>query len=331
MYWLHILLLIVFFGVACALWSILPRWQLNKFYSDITCPRDKAVVEDSFRKTIAQFFAGLMLIFGFFLTVQELLDVRRATSAQLLEVQKQRIANQFSRALGHVADESLHTRIGGIYTLEQVAQAELVYRNPVMNLLSTYVATNECLNQLNSDIRAAVIVLGRRTNKEVESHIPDLRHSCLKRVNLAGVDLSDLIFSGADFNQANLRDAHLDRSQFIDAQFKGADLRSVSAIDAKFTRADFRSISDRVANLGGADLSGAKLTGAKLQGANMRGTKLVNAVLAYANVSDADLSNADLSGANLHNIYGLSDKQISSMKCDKLTKLPHGHSPTKCR
>ena len=63
----------------------------------------------------------------------------------------------------------------------------------------------------------------------------------------------------------------------------------------------------------------------------MRSAKFINADLSYAQLSGADVSQADFGGANLTRALGLSDEQISSMKCNDSTKMPVGHSTSECK
>lgn len=101
----------------------------------------------------------------------------------------------------------------------------------------------------------------------------------LKRVGLAGIDLSGANLEGVDFSRADL---------------DGANLR-----DANLKNANLQSASLRQANLEGADLSNARLHKADLTGARLSGATLERAELALAELVEADVTNATLRGARL--------------------------------
>jgi hypothetical protein len=113
--------------------------------------------------------------------------------------------------------------------------------------------------------------------------VADLRGAHLVRTNLQRADLR-----GADLRGANLGRADLEGANLTGANLTGAVLR-----DADLTRAD----------LTGADLTGADLTGADLTRANLTGADLTGADLTGADLTRANLRNADLTDANLRGVY----------------------------
>ncbi|MGP1385583.1 MAG: pentapeptide repeat-containing protein [Thainema sp.] len=123
--------------------------------------------------------------------------------------------------------------------------------------------------------------------------------------NLAGADLSGLIFREAWLNRANLRNANLRGTDFSgatyleEADLRGADLsgalfQATIAEQANFTEAVLRGVNFQYANLSGANLSNADL-----QGAVMENTNLSGANLSGTNLEGVTLAHADLTGANL--------------------------------
>ncbi|MEB3231388.1 MAG: pentapeptide repeat-containing protein [Leptolyngbyaceae bacterium] len=133
----------------------------------------------------------------------------------------------------------------------------------------------------------------------------DLRAVHWPGINLAGADLSGMIFresflEGANFQGANLRGADLSGATYVDdANFRGADLtgalllatyaRRANFAGAKLQDAQLQSANLIGANLSGADLAGADLTDASLVGANLDNWVNPPAYLDRANLTDANL------------------------------------------
>jgi hypothetical protein len=76
-------------------------------------------------------------------------------------------------------------------------------------------------------------------------------------------------------------------------------------------------------DLSKADLSGADLSLIDLENANLHGAVLFKAYLVATNLSGAFLKDADVRGANMTSAIGLTDSQVSDMRGDFTTVLPH--------
>jgi uncharacterized protein YjbI with pentapeptide repeats len=98
----------------------------------------------------------------------------------------------------------------------------------------------------------------------------DLSNSCLKNLDLTGLNLSFSILYGADckntnFTNTNLYCANFHSANLRGANFTNADLRYAILIEANLEGADFTNADLRYANLHGIDLKRAKSTeGAKI-------------------------------------------------------------------
>ena len=110
------------------------------------------------------------------------------------------------------------------------------------------------------------------------SAAPDNEADCDARPD-PGVNWSNCLFEGADFNGLNLSGGKL----------RNVRLRGAKLVGTKFTAADLA-----YAELVQSDLSYANLIGVNLLGANLR-----SAELGHANLNGADLAYADLSSANI--------------------------------
>ncbi|MBD2691054.1 pentapeptide repeat-containing protein [Anabaena catenula] len=96
----------------------------------------------------------------------------------------------------------------------------------------------------------------------------DLSNSCLKKLDLTGLNLSFSILYGADcentnFTNTNLYCANFHSADLRGADFTNADLRYAILIGANLRGADFTNADLRYINLHGVDLTYSKTEGAK--------------------------------------------------------------------
>ena len=323
-------LIVLFLFFFVLIWWRLPRWQLDHLYPDITKAKDRADAEDAFRKTLSQVFSGLLLLVSLWLTLQQLLDVRWTTSQQLLSSQAQQHADQFSRALDRMSSPSLSSQIGGVYSLEAIAQIDPKYHSIMVEVLSEEIRSRLTSHiDLDPVIHAALISLGRRDTK-LDVRLPDLQKANLEAFLLNGAKLHRLNLNWANFKRATLKEADFEGSLLSKADFSAGNLEGIHAIRVKFVGAIFRAANDRVANLSRGDFSGADMAHADLRGAYLRDAKFIGANLRFAQLADADVAGADFSKARLESALGLSSEQVATMKCDAATKLPVGLSSEEC-
>jgi hypothetical protein len=136
-------LIIVLIAAAAWFWWRFPRWQLQKFHPDIIDAAERADAEDKFRRTLGQVLGGGAILAGLVLTFVEIEDARKASRAQVENLSKQQVTQQFSKAVELLGEQSLAERLGGIYSLQQVAQQSEDYYGPVMETLTAYVRNAE--------------------------------------------------------------------------------------------------------------------------------------------------------------------------------------------
>jgi uncharacterized protein YjbI with pentapeptide repeats len=153
----------------------------------------------------------------------------------------------------------------------------------------------------------------------------DFRKLHLFKVDLSGVDLSELDFSGTSLLQANLSGANLYKADLSNAILQEADFSGANLIEANLKNKKLPQTNFSGANLSGANLSGVKLSRTNLSEANLSGTNLSGAEfhvstiinntnfrlsnlrgsdlrgldLSFNNFSGANLAGANLAGANL--------------------------------
>ncbi|WP_460695683.1 pentapeptide repeat-containing protein [Nocardia thraciensis] len=239
------------------------------------------------------------------------------------------VADRFNKAVEHLGvANSLDVRLGGIYSLEQVARDSPPEQPTVIDVLAAFVRSHaripddgQC-GPANApiDIQAAVTVIGRRALDRGPQRPIDLSRVCL-----IGIDFRGLRFPGAVMTDSILRDSILADVDLSRADLAHADLSSNGGLFVRLFVAPSMS-GGHGANLAGADLSTAKLTATPLAGADLRGASLSGADLGWASLSDAKLSAAVLSGATLDKAH-LDGADLTDTTYDDRTVWPAGFLP----
>jgi uncharacterized protein YjbI with pentapeptide repeats len=291
------------------LWWWLPRWQVNHLRLTIYDPKAWADVEDNFRKTITQLFAGLVTLFAGIVALSAAVIAYLQLSQQQKASHDLLISNQVSKGFEQLGNATPVIRLGGIYALEGVMNTSEQYHQPVLEALSAFVrdGTNPKTGAKtgegppSTDIQAALTVIGRRKIIEPEkplnltnAHIPKAQ---LSDANLIGVDLSHANLSGADLSGANLTGANL-----TGVDLTGVDLHSANLPGARLSGISLSAAKLNHANLTDASLSFVDLSNADLSNANLRGVHMLRSNLRGANLSAANLSGVDLGGADLRDV-----------------------------
>ncbi|RZM77180.1 pentapeptide repeat-containing protein [Leptolyngbya iicbica] len=272
----------------------LPNWQVSQ--TQIS-GKDKAALENEYRKTAIQALGGLFFLVTAGLTLKNI----RLT-------EDKNVTDRFAKAVEMLADEKLEVRLGGVYSLERIARDSRKDHPVVMEVLTAFIRKKTQSgeygkpNKPRQEVQSALTVIGRRETT-FDSH--------------------PLVLSGAYLKGAELRKARLE----------GADLEWVNLENATLSYARLEGTRFRYAHLQGAILQGAYLQGADLQearleGANLSQTILESALLCSANLEGASLSQTILEGtflcsANLEGAVDFTEKQLAQAKLC-CTFLPEG-------
>jgi hypothetical protein len=276
------ILVLVAVGIVIV-WKV-PKQQV-KAYSEITSSKERAMVEDAFRKTLSQIVLSVFGVLLVYFTWRS----NRAAYSTLRLTEQSHITDRYSKAieqLGKMDGErpNLEVRLGAIYALGRIAEDSVRDHWPIMEVLTAYVRNNAPLNsepytsqgKPPVDIQAILTVLGRRDasreNPPSEDRLsgsrPNQQYLDLTGCRLCGARLNGAIFQNVDLEKADLRGAIL----------KGAILQH--------------------ACLRRADLSLTDLEDARLDGAYFTDTLLIEANLNRANVQrSTDLTNQQIKSA----------------------------------
>lgn len=239
---------------------------------------------------------------------------------------ERQLSERFMRAIDQLGHPALDVRLGGIYSLERLAQESAEDHGPIIEILAAFVrehapwparvgarpgngdgqlrvsasgAHGDHRARPATDVQAAVTILGRRT-LAYDSDAPiGLPHTALSGAMLTGAHFEGALLSGANFEGADLFKANLRAADLEGANLRGAGLLLANLNDTVLWGANVEGARLYGANLEGAALKGANLKGAGLTGANLKDAGLHSAVLTGADLTGANLEGAGLDGANL--------------------------------
>jgi hypothetical protein len=250
------------------LWK-LPQWQVAHL-SDLTA-KERFELEDKSRTTLAQIAGGLILLGGFWMTLQNF-EVTRETE----------VTDRFTKAieqLGEKGEQKISVRLGAIYALERIAQEDRNEHWHIMRTLTAYVRENaeskrRC-HEVTSprpcpDIEAALDVIGhrRRAYDPTDDLRLDLSSADLEGAYLSRLDLGDIVFW-----QTNLKNAHLQKADLESGFFAGVDLSGADLREAHLEWAHIQDAPPYKGNLKDAQLAGAHLEGTCLDSLDLTQTK----------------------------------------------------------
>jgi uncharacterized protein YjbI with pentapeptide repeats len=129
-----------------------------------------------------------------------------------------------------------------------------------------------------------------------------MQQSLFSFADLNKADLKNAYLKGANLQGAKLREANLEGVNLNEANLKSADLWGANLKHASLILADLTSAELSWANLNGASLQRAKCNTAVMMSTQMRKADLRDAVLVRVDFSGAFMNEANLEGANLESI-----------------------------
>jgi Pentapeptide repeats (8 copies) len=198
-------------------------WQAPALYDNVD-PEAQASAAATTRAGILAVVAATVAAAG---ATVALVESRRANR----EVDER---ERYAKAIDHLGagDDKVDVRLGGIYTLQRIAQDSDRDLPTVVDVLCAFVRvhgqgpeddSDEALESHRPppDVQAALTVI-RRVHRAYKSHI-DLRID-LQGAHLERVDLSTAYLAGADLTNADLSGADLVGAEMNGATLSGANL-----------------------------------------------------------------------------------------------------------
>jgi uncharacterized protein YjbI with pentapeptide repeats len=265
--------------------------------------------------------------------------VYRITARTFELAERGHLTDRYSKGMEQLGNDNLDVRLGGIYSLEQVAHDSRRDRDQttIVEVLSAFVRMHSAplyqykasfpkdaqpepadeqpqeavkyvtkLDRPPVDVQAAVTVLGRLPTRsgltvDVGADLTEawLRSATLTEANLTGARLTGVDLTGARLSRVTLTKAIVTEAWLRSATLTGADLTEARLTEANLTGADLAGADPIEADLTKANLTEADLTEAWLRRATLTGADLTEADLTEADLTKADLTGANLTGANL--------------------------------
>jgi uncharacterized protein YjbI with pentapeptide repeats len=247
------------------------------------------------------------------------LENARAALTNAQAAQDKQITERFTKAVEQLASQEIAVRLGGIYSLERIANNSKDDHWTIMEVLTAFVREPPPLKapleeeklllelptyiqkakddkqpqKLRIDIQAALTVIGRRDCKnEEENQRLDLHNSDIRGADLSGANLRRINLFGADLQEAKLFEVNLEQ-----AYLRQAKLQEALLCRARLDKADLGQANLEKAHLMQAKLPGTYLNGAELKCANFSGANLYQTILFQANLENANLRGAILQEA----------------------------------
>lgn len=289
--------------------------------------------------TVATIAGGGVLFLNFViaskrlaLDTEKIADDKRLTESRL-------IAERFSKAIEQLGSDSIHIRLGGIYSLEKIAIDSPGDYWTIVEVLTAFVRETSPhrtekkfrKQEVPTDTQAVLTIVARR--EKVPEHRLPLTPS---KLNLSSTSLTGANLIDANLLGANLEHMYAEKINLIRADLRAASLNNATILDADLRGSHMEFAKLKNASLTSSDLSSANLSDAILSDANLQNVSvhlanLTRADLSNANLKDADLRWSDLyatclDGANLHStdltaVKNLTEDQVrSGILCR--TKLP---------
>jgi hypothetical protein len=193
--------------------------------------------ESDIRGSLLQGVGGVLLVAGAITAWRQML-ISRGQHALDRQVA---VTEAFAKAIEFIGnDRAVDVRLGGIYSLDRVADDDPNERARILDILLSFIRDNSPGDgDIPRDVRAALTVLTRRSwpkpidLSEAKLTSVDLRHAYFVNANLSRADLSMANLSHAILQGANLRGADLRRSDLGDADLRGAQLISARLSGAR--------------------------------------------------------------------------------------------------
>ena len=197
---------------------------------------EQASAESDIRGSLLQAVAGVLLVIGAITAWRQLLLGRQQHSLD----RRTATTEAFTKAIEYIGNlETIDIRIGGIYSLDRVADDDPAERSRILHILTAFIRERSpSEGDLPRDVHTALTVLANR---------PWPSPADLSHTNLYSARIPSALLTKARLSNANLKNATLRGAMMCNADLSAADLRN----------SDLRA----------ADLRGALLLNARMSGA----------------------------------------------------------------
>ena len=318
-------------GVVCLGWTVVylpqlqtaPLSQKIKGYETSSNPDPEKLAtlekgridsENAMRTGLIQGMGGTVLLVGLYFTYRNL---KVAEDKQVTE--------RFSKAVDMLSSASMHTRLGGIYALERIANDSDKDYGQVMEVLCAFVREESPWPPKNPDsVVEADRLEGIEQSIDPRFNFSEQEQEQLKihlRLPPLRTDIQAVMTvigrRKHSYGESETQDLHLHGTDLRRLQAPGANLTGVN-----LSRASLEGSIFPRAHLEDSSLYGANLKGAMLYAAHLQGARMEEANLDWANLRGANLEKVRLLRTDLSQVPDLTQAQLDSAITDEHTKLP---------
>jgi Pentapeptide repeats (8 copies) len=215
---------------------------------------ERLKLQNEVRAALLQGLGGVALLIGILFTWWQIDNAQKQSDEQLALTGRQQIADAYSRSAVELGGTT-ESRIGGISSLERVANVSKDDHDSVIRLLSAFLRSVSRVPPTDDWAEKGPL----------EEEMPELQEAmdALIRLRQARPSKSPIKLTGAYLIKGRLENADLASTRLDSAEMQGADLSAASLSGANLSHANLQG-----SELCAADLRGADLTKANLQGAS---------------------------------------------------------------
>ncbi len=236
---IDIILVVGFFMFYC---KYNPNWQTDA----------------SFFRTLGYLFLAPFVVYGAYIAGN-----RWKNDSKKLENDREQLYNTiFSGAIAHLGHEQKSVRMGGVYTLLELAQKNSEYKKKIFEVLNYHI-----VSQTNQDFENHQKTQAKENQEEKEKHKTSTEVQNI--LNLLFMNKENVKWFKDLGLEANLMGADLQGAFLSKAYLKGANIVNINLQGVYLTDSNLQETFLMGANLQNADLENANLQRARIWGAIM--------------------------------------------------------------
>jgi uncharacterized protein YjbI with pentapeptide repeats len=310
---------------ALLVWWVAPIAIVRRF--TLTTDKERADLEDNYRKTMGQAIGAVAVIATFVWTLVKDRETIAQTNTQLsnqisqFTEQQQQARNQFANqqfiaAAGLLNQTAVGTHIAGLYAIQQIAEAQpSQYLVPATRAIIGFIKSSTASIEkkvdqdwppVEPDTQSAISILAM-LNGDAGHHISvDLHGVYLVQANFTCPRTCGA-FVGANFQSAKLYVANFSDLDLSGAEFDGSYMADWEAYDTKWrpSTEDYENThQDYAVNFNNSNLSRAGFDHVYMGGAMLENTCLAAARFWATDLSRVSFKNANLGGSSDCNFMG---------------------------
>jgi uncharacterized protein YjbI with pentapeptide repeats len=288
------------------------------FYGKTDSPKGE------FLKLILTTIGGLFVLYGLYLNLRR----TKALDKQNTINDKGKTDERFKSAIEHLGSNNSAIILGGVHALHQIAKEANHYREPVFNILCSFIkettkkTPQNIIEKPSTIIQTIIDVLFK--NKDTEEYIFDgliadlsgsnFNHADFSRSNLKSANLSNGFFVNVSFCKANLSNAIIKKSNFSSSEFSDATINDIHIVDSIFNKTSFLNIKklQRInlihSSFNGSSFRNTIFLNSKIHDSNFydvifNDTVFMDCTILKSNFIGSDFTRANFYGTRLDTVY----------------------------